>query len=686
MPHSLTADYYNREISYQEINEEILIKIRQAIKVLTILRDAHNDPACKHKKSVNKDIELLNSIKKINIPTAIDYYQIDLKTSGVTEKLSLISSEALEQRLHKIIETKFDTIDDYLKIRKSMQLIPDAIIKLPKHEEIVEVIREAIALFLSASLGLKTTASILVSYYNQPALFVPFENIKLLTDVAEGQHITKASASLSKWTGWGVFASAVSNNTPQEETYQHYATLNPVGEGIQSDCFIEDFSIALLLMYLCNDPDTIGKDNQNKGLFQDWLLYVFDQSFHTEEKFDLDTRLSLKPIGLKRHSRHNIGRNRTLLEDSALDKKCQNFLHAEPHVTQVIAELETIIKTFNIKCQETTDDKLKTDLSTLKTDIQLLKETLQKRLNKIKTVFPKSNIELNEKQMTALLILEKLMNQPAIFNEQGRPYKNPWTEKHSMVIKSVNQIEANSFEIEFSSGLNKNQVAFINRYLKNAKIETLASGKLKIKNTTLETLSETILYPECNYQLDMAFNYLDLSDLKQIANAYDSTSAKTVLALINNYLDKLSSQKITIQDMLNTINALKKQRDELEKKGFVSHVLKRFCFAMQQQLRLQINDQMLLSTIDTAFNAALKLDRLISFNTVLATAITNGKLQLADFKGFLNHCIETCKNKLNYQQALECSLLLEEQAKNIGQHFNTIDEADDNWFISDYAP
>lgn len=73
--------------------------------------------------------------------------------------------------------------------------------------------------------------------------------------------------------------------------------------------------------YLCNDTDFIGMNNQNKAINDKNELYIFDQVVMSKEKMSFDTRLNLVPIGLGRHSRHNQGRNRSIIEDSSFDTK-----------------------------------------------------------------------------------------------------------------------------------------------------------------------------------------------------------------------------------------------------------------------------------------------------------------------------------------------------------------------------
>lgn len=223
---------------------------------------------------------------------------------GVTEKIPLITlAKVKEQLRHLCAQNELD-LDSYSESREQYyKLGIEGILKLPKHGDIKEVQREAIALNISRLMGLDTTSSTAVSYNGHPALFIPFDNINLLNEFSSGK-IFKVGMGLSG------------------QSYTHYSTIKPLGEGIQADLYIKDFGHALALLYLCCDTDAIGGYCKNKALRNYSSLYIFDQVITDTDKFILDSRISLQPDQfIMKHTRHGQGRNRTLIEDSSLVTK-----------------------------------------------------------------------------------------------------------------------------------------------------------------------------------------------------------------------------------------------------------------------------------------------------------------------------------------------------------------------------
>ena len=169
-----------------------------------------------------EDIKKLDQLKRIDIPelgeNGPSYYQLAESVGGATEKISLIDEQTLMDNLKQLEDTKIDK-SNYEAQRVNFKLRTNAMIKLPKYGNIKEVQRESMALAFSRILGLETTQSTDVCYEGKPALFIPFENIDPLKQFASGKTMNAAFGS---------------------KTYEHYSTLNSVGEGLQSNTVYND--------------------------------------------------------------------------------------------------------------------------------------------------------------------------------------------------------------------------------------------------------------------------------------------------------------------------------------------------------------------------------------------------------------------------------------------------------------
>ena len=353
-----------------------------------------NDPRLiiyQNKLIVLEDLNKINQLKALTIPNESSgkkrFCILDEPAGGVTEKISLIALESVHSQLTNLNNSVLTSVSSYLKGRADFKLNTEAILKLPKHGKIEEVQREAMALNISRTLGLTTTQLTMVMHNNQPALFVPFDRIKLLNKFASGQ-IKKANFGFSN------------------QTYSHYSIINAIGSGLQADKFIEDFGKAIGFIYICSDPDAIGGYIQNKALIDSELLYIFDQVFMPNDKLGLDSRLSLQPIQLiLKHSRHGQGRNRSLIEDSSMVQKFNSILQLQQKRQLLIQLAERAITVHQIRINELNEVLKKSILplekkrveTELKSLIALQKDAIEARKNiptriqKTYEIFPKSN-------------------------------------------------------------------------------------------------------------------------------------------------------------------------------------------------------------------------------------------------------------------------------------------------------
>lgn len=635
-------------------------------KLMTVLRTGKNLSSNSRKNAllVLQDLSKLNQLTPLLIPTEqsekgpLPYYQLAETVGGVTEKISLISQANLDTQLSNLQEIQALSLGNYSEKRESFKLSTDAILKLPKRGQITEVQREAIALNNSRVLGLHTTQSIMVSFQQKPALFIPFDNVKLLRDYAQGNSYN-------------------SINPLSNAQYQHYSTINPVGEGLQGDIFVDDFGPSFGFFYLCSDTDAIGGYNQNKALYQDKSLYIFDQVVMSDDKLAIDSRLSMQPSQtLMKHSRHGQGRNRTLIEDSPLNSKFDSVMALKAKQSLILGATDEFIdthnqriKTLKTKLTQSTNSTQKRQINDelnqvirLQEDAVLLHKVQKERITKIDAIFPKRSQTISNNDLKQTLILEKLMHNPVLYSQAGRPFKHPWTQRHNNPIKAINESKTPNFLIlTFDKNINIDMVKFIIRHMNPLpRGLELKHNQLKISRHDLAHLSETMLHPE--NQLSMAkIDYLTLNDLNMISKAYNNQNSAQVLSLIENY--RKDPKVTTINTVLTSLNTLithANQSGEPEKANFARHVLKKFHFEIQQQLQKSPNlSQKDVQKLNDAFIAAIKLDRVTVFHQFL---LAHFKLNKPIPDDFLQQFI-TAGTNVNHQEACNNSKQLQDTSQ-----------------------
>ncbi len=556
------------------------------------------------------------------------YAPLPDSVGGVTAKITLISMEAISEKLTRFLDHPgpFEPADFKLK--------PDAILKLPKHGKKTEVQREAIALNIARILRLNTTQSTMVTYGGEPALFVPFAKIALLKDFARGKPVSD---------------------------YVNYSTIQPVGEGLQSDQCIEDFGAALGLLYLCNDPDSIGKLNQNKALSESRFLYIFDQVIMLENNFTLDSRMSLSSVSwFRSQSRHTEGRNKTLVEDSIINAKVDSIANLIRNGDAIIQMINGIIKTHEAELNHTPYGEKYTELVALRDDAMELRTAVRTRMEEVFKAFPLMNgrpiglsVVNNEEKLGILkrtILLEKMFNKPRLFADDGRVYRNLWTEPHELKIINV-RIEGEEVFIEWNKSI---KPELISHYFKK-ELKSIDKTHTKMSLHDFKNLSETAFFPENEHQFNPTCKYLDMNRIQHLSKHYKAGHRTQILEALNQYNHIMDSASQTpekkIASMLQTMDTIIGYTREAKDKGFLNHALRILQFDIQHRLQSMIADEELKAMLTQAFDAAIKLDRISLFNQVLMKAITTKQLADPEFREYLEDCIKLSTESNNYEQS-----------------------------------
>lgn len=633
---------------------QISLHISRVQEEILLLDNDSKKEQMQKRLTILQDLKKINELKQMCISQddgpILNYCTLAEDIGGVTEKIALVSLESVKKQLHNLCEsTEHFLIEDYYTARERYKLCAEAIIKLPKHGDIREVQHEAIALNISRLLGLDTAITTSITYNNHPALFILFSDIRLLSDFCSGKTFTS-------WLSG--------------KTYTHYSTIKPIGEGLEADCFIDDFSKALSLFYICSDPDTIGGNCQNKALKDGKSLFIFDQSVMTTDKFILDSRLCLIPGEfLRKHTRHGIGRNRTIIEDSSFNSKFESIMQLKnlkdkliQYVNHVAWQHHQKIIKIQHKLKKNLNYEKYTQLTTqlnnliiLENDAEILKTKIQERITTLENLFPQTTGEVSSLEIRQALIFEKLIHNPILFSDDGRPYKNPWTYRQFNTIKKVDNIDNDSIQLTFDDKISPAMVEFIKRRSKSDSLVLNSAKTILITKEQLMGLTENLLHPEHQLTLDPSTDYIDLMDLSIIKEAYKAGNRSHVINTIASYRTKMNcdtkskEEKITL--ITETENQLKTYLATAYDKGFCKHVLKKFYFEAQQQLQKLIPILEIPVQLNDAFIAALQLDRVSEFNAVVMEAIRHDKINDSQFIYFLDECIKRINSTNNYIEA-----------------------------------
>jgi hypothetical protein len=642
-------------------------KIKELKITLKTTREAGKDTIAKQILILN-DLNKVNQLSPMRIPlddgTSVQYCKLAEAAGGVTEKISLVSRTLVATQLPNLIALEGLTFDNYLDHRDHFKLSTQAIIKLPKHGKILEVQREAMALNISRMLNLDTTRSTMIAYNGQPALFVPFEDIRLLKEFATGKTLK------AKFLGSG--------------EYSHYSTINPVGQGLHLDEFINDFGNTLGIFYLCSDTDAMGGYNQNKALRGN-NLFMYDQVIMDAEKLGLDSRLSMQPTrAISKHTRHDQGRNRTLIEDSSMEEKFASLMQLKERkaiLVQYFARVafqhqlkrEDLRKELETQPSPTRAKELNeqiTMLTSLLGDALLLSNKVKGRIDAIDKILPKNPENLEISLVRQTLVLEKLLNNPVLFSDDGRPFRNPWTNRHSLNAEGINPVPGRPgfVSITFNNDVSPDNIAMIKRYSGHDTLEQRSRRELIIHQDHLRALSETMCFPEHSSQYNPAANYLNLQDLSVIGSGYQIGHRGRILNTINAHQEMLISTAPIpekLAHMAITEAQLKEYISTAQDKGFGLHVLKKFAYDMHKQMLNMIPLTDRSAQLTNAFNAAAKLDQLSNFNEVVRTAILHNKVNDPCFTAFLQSCIDKSNQAHDHMGAKLLSTALQQEAAEV---------------------
>lgn len=617
---------------------------------------------------VLKDLKNLSLLEPMLIPVSakksLIYCILAEEAGGVTEKISLVSLTTLEQRLTRLSQCERLDLKTYCYERESFRLPIEAILKLPKKGDVKEVQRESIALNMSRMLGIDTTKSISVSYKEHPALFIPFESIQLLTQFCIGK---KIDANY----GFG-------------GTYFNYSTIKPLGNGLHPNCFVNDFGHAIGLIYLCCDTDAIGGLCQNKALKNSRSLFVFDQVFMSEHKLSLDSRLSLHPVQfLWRHTRHGQGRNRSLIEDSSINSKFNSIMQLLRmkdifllYIEQTRAMHEQQIKRLENQLKLDNNEALRlelADVKTLKTDADLLQGIIEERLKRIHSIFPKTTKTISDEILLQLLIFEKLVNNPRLFTDEGRPYKNPWTDKHETIIETVVILDQSMMQLTFNNTVDAELLS----HLKNKRQLTSLSHSGKIVTLSqidLLKLNELALHPEMQSCLVPHLRYLSKEKINLLMKTYQVKNTPAIITACQKFIDQLE-QNHTTQDMVELIFTTASQLDSLlrnnEAIGLSKHLYKLFHLEAQVQLQ-KLLPSSLIPKVNLAFNACIKLDRMIEFNQLIGLAILHKTLEDPKLLEFLSQSMRKEVESINFDAAHNHSVSLALSANLLSESYRNL--------------
>jgi hypothetical protein len=643
--------------------------LENAIKNYEILIANESDLTSKNRLEnelvLLKDLNKLFKLTIINIPKENgnpDYFCIlDDAAGGVTEKLSLIELNEVNKQLQNILENKIINLTSYCSNRDNFKLSTQAILKLPKHGSIIEVQREAIALNISRILGFNTTKSTMVEHEGKAALFVPFDKIQLLKEVAKGEEKIAILPSSFSFAGLKKIG----------EKYLHYSTIVPVGNQLNSDQILNDFGHVMAFSYLCNDTDFIGMENQNKAI-KGCDLYIFDQVIMTSEKMELDSRLNLIPVGVGKHSRHNQGRNRSLIEDSSFDSKFNsivNLLKTKDEINLMldkvyfghsskIAEIQTAIPHVKISTKLQPLQNQLENLKLLQNDVLSLKNTVNDRLKNIFKNLPSVNgnamnsaiFSTYQDLIKHSLMLEKLVNKPVLFANDGRPYKHPWTYRNTNKITAIEEKNGKVY-LSFEDLKASDLIATLKQL--NVKLNTCKWDEdnkiLSIPSTELLTIHENNFFPE-HSTFNANENYL--RNFTDLCSAYPEKNRKLYEEAIVNYQVDLYSAK-NPEDQLKAIDKILYNiyfnLTHADNPGLEKHMELKVQMDVQQHLRKLIPE--FNAEIALAFEAAISLDRVKDFNYVLLSYASNPQQNKELFQGYLKDCIEHADKATDYNQA-----------------------------------
>lgn len=655
--------------------------------------------------SLLKNIDKISKLEVIDIPneqgTLSRFCTMAESAGGVTEKISVTPREEVAKKLQNIVDDGGNFIlstkkggnfiqgskfpyNAFKEYTSDCELKTKGILKLPKHGKTIEVQREAIALNIARILGFETTQSTMVNHNGKAALYVPFDNIQLMKEFAQGE------------TQRIIVPSGITKIGTIGDPYLHHSTITPVGNGLHCDTTLNDFGDKAAFSFLCNDTDFVGAYNQNKAIIRGKDLYIFDQVIMSSDKMDFDTRLSMIPTGVKRHSRHNQGRNRSLIEDSSFDTKFEGVIHLLNNQERINTMMDKIIETHasNLKDTQQKIDSLRqnnsldtmkkkelsfltdqqSELLKLKADAETIKGTINNRFDSMFKNFPSIHkspmtpaLFLKHKdQIKPALELEKLVNNPVLFSDDGRPYRHPWTTRNTTLITAIEESGEN-MRLTFSEFNREHIINTLRAAGAKPELCKRHGNTLIIPKEELKKINENSIYPERTPFIadSEKKNYLDMNSIKLMSAGYSGNNLKSANKLIEHYQiqinlnDKNPARQVEV--MYDTLHAIKGSS------GFAKHLELKLQLDIQQKLRPMILNLITVEELQVgmkdklaqAYEAAVKLDRLNDLNHVLMRFVknpvnTNQKALIE----YLDNCIKHGASATDYNTAKVESLAM----------------------------
>lgn len=567
------------------------------------------------------------------------YCELPENVGGVTAKATLCGVSKVRDSLAVINSLDAGEIaSDYLESREAFKLSVDGMLKLPKHGEVEEVQREAIALNLSKRLGHKTTENVMVSYQGKPALFVPFEQIELLKCMAEGEE----RRAFDKF--W--------------KTYFVASTIKPVGEGHFSDDVLSSFGCEQALFFLCGDPDFIGGYNQNKAIFYNRdlhgeatsnRLFVFDQVVKPDETFVLGIDLNLVPTSEK--TRHVMGRNRTLINDSSYRDRVQGLFAAIDMAQFLIDELQGQIDEQRalVDSPEARGQSFTKHTRTMLKDTDDLRKKLKRRCDVLRNIVVSHPLAplIKEKRMTRdqfkqALLVERLLNRPRLFDQYGKPYKYPNTTVGDISVIGFSEVGSDDsavVKLSLSSPHDRAQVAaFVDRLRGVLGAEAAHDGNpLVISKQAFAQLTDTASHPEMQTVLVDRYDYLDGPKFHDLMQTYpDIGNTAKLHQVITDYQRRSTVPSV---DFVGVARDARQDLDQLLRgggdKGLACHVRRLYTYDLQQRL-VNISraspDEDFTENLKQVFSRMMKLDRVDVLQDTLLLAIEKGQLVSPEVK------------------------------------------------------
>ncbi len=614
-----------------------------------------------------KFVRQLQSLQKIVIPQdALDvdeaadvYYAFSSSVGGVTEKAVLISAQTLRSKLRRLNEALAQAEDVPALCQDIM--CAEAMIKYPKNSAVrknvlieEEVQAEFLALQLALLLGFRDTCQArMISHFIQgrqrPALFVKFDDISLLQEfISQGE--------------------------------MRDAVILGCGEGLLPDRHIEDLGQYFTYLFLCSDPDALGKIGQNKGIIRLSKLYIFDQviknGLSVFDNFKLDSNLNMTAPSLKSKSRHHRGRNKSLVEDASIVSKYNSMIAALRQRNEIldlfqftiVAHLDTLKR---LKSQRPQQKQLIKQVENLKAAAYEHHNYVAERLGAMDRFLPQYQCQQSgEKYLPPyeasdevkdnvgqLFLLQQCLASPVLYREDGLPFRSirPTTKaaKIELIIDKGEQLE-----VQYSGELNQEMLEYLGKTLG---ITSQNKRSYLIPKASLALVNEAMIFPEFSETLDTMASFVDSVALRRLQQRYESCSQSAKAnQLLENYRRKLydnaadsvkaGQMKSTLLDFKTLIQIASRQRHA--HLGYITHAYRCLHFDVIKQichLHSVAQNPALVDKIKQAFTAAIRIDCLNSLTLLITTTVNKGQLDNCRFHQLLDLLIQYGHDMTSYK-------------------------------------